>query len=277
MATVLDDTALDHVRVIAADMDCTLLADDGTMPPGMFDRIRALDAAGITFCAASGRPSYTLRAMFDEVADHMAFISDNGAAISCRGELVYKDLIEVTAYQELLAFTHADGRGIPTVCGLDACFISRSAECFDSYFRTFYKHIVYLDSLEALDADVNKYTVYFPELNAEEVYAEAYRDRWGERFSVTNAGKMWIDIMNPWVDKGRGLERLCAHLGASTADAMALGDTYNDIPMLKVAGHSYVVANAEEHMREHARFVAPSNNERGVAQVIDAVLAAQRG
>lgn len=46
--------------------------------------------------------------------------------------------------------------------------------------------------------------------------------------------------------------------------------------MLKVAGHSYVVANAEEHMREHARFVVPSNNERGVAQVIDAVLAAQR-
>ena len=72
------------------------------------------------------------------------------------------------------------------------------------------------------------------------------------------------------------LERLCAHLGASPADAMALGDTYNDIPMLKVAGHSYVVANAEEHMRAHARFVAPSNNERGVAQVIDAGLAAQR-
>ncbi len=272
LLTMDQDATLSEVRLVAADMDCTLLADDGSMPPGMFDRIRALDEAGITFVAASGRPSYTLRGMFDEVADHMALLSDNGAAIYCRGELVFKDLIDVPTYHELIDYSLADGRGCPTVCGIDACFILERDRVYDEYFRTFYKKIVYLDSFDGLDADVNKYTVFFPDYDGEEVFAEAYRDRWGDAFSVTNAGKQWIDIMNKYVDKGQGIRQLCDCLDVPLADALALGDTYNDIQMLEAAGHGYVVANAEEHMHEHADFIAPSNNDRGVAQVIDRLL-----
>ncbi len=266
------DTELARVRLVAADMDCTLLADDGSMPPNMLDRIRALDEAGITFCAASGRPLYTLTDMFDEVAEHMALLSDNGAAISCRGELIYKSLIDVPTYHELIDYTLADGRGCPVVCGIEAGYLRRCDAVYDDFFRRFFTKIVYLDSLDELDADVNKYTVYFPDRTAEEVFASTYDAAWSDRFSVTNAGKEWIDFMNKGVDKGTGIARLCAHLDVPTADAAAFGDTYNDIQMLEAVGHSYVVANAEEHMRAHARFLAPSNNDRGVAQVIDRLL-----
>lgn len=266
------DTELARVRLVAADMDCTLLADDGSMPPNMLDRIRALDEVGITFCAASGRPLYTLTDMFDEVAEHMALLSDNGAAISCRGELIYKDLIDVPTYHELIDYTLADGRGCPVVCGIEAGYLRRCDAVYDDFFRRFFTKIVYLDSLDELDADVNKYTVYFPDRTAEEVFASTYDAAWSDRFSVTNAGKEWIDFMNKGVDKGTGIARLCAHLDVPTADAAAFGDTYNDIQMLEAVGHSYVVANAEEHMRAHARFLAPSNNDRGVAQVIDRLL-----
>ena len=267
------DPALSSIKLVASDMDCTLLADDGTMPPHMEDRIRALDDAGIVFCAASGRPGYTLRAMFPGLEDHMAFLSDNGAAIFYRGETVFKDLMDPARVLELTRFTLEDGRGCPTVCGLDACYIRRCDEKFDSYFRTFYKNIVYMDDILELDADVNKYTVFFPDNDAEEVYAELYRDAWGGTFSTTNAGKMWIDIMNRHVDKGTGITRLCEHLGIDVADACALGDTYNDVQMLQTAGHAYLVANAEEHMHAHAGWMVPSNNDRGVAVAIDAILA----
>ncbi|WP_239284888.1 HAD family hydrolase [Collinsella sp. An2] len=270
----MQDDDLASIKVIASDMDCTLLADDGSMPPRMFDRIRALDEVGVTFCAASGRPSYTLREMFAEVADRMALLSDNGAAIYCRGELIFKDLIDVPTYHELIDFTAADGRGFATVCGIDSCFVLKRYEDWDPTLRTFYKRITYLDSFDDLTADVNKYTVFFPDNDGEEVYASTYRDVWGERFSVTNAGKQWIDVMNKHVDKGQGMAHLCERLGVDLADAMAFGDTYNDVQMLETVRHSYVVANAEEHMHAHARFLAPSNNDCGVAQVIDAVLAA---
>ncbi len=266
------DAELPRVKLVAADMDCTLLADDGSMPPHMLERICALDEAGITFCAASGRPLYTLMDMFSEVADRMALLSDNGAAICCRGELIYKDLIDVPTYHELIDYTLADGRGCPVVCGIEAGYLRRCDEVYDDFFRRFFTKIVYLDSLDDLDADVNKYTVYFPDRTAEEVFASTYDAAWSDRFSVTNAGKEWIDFMNKGVDKGTGIERLCEHLGVAPADAAAFGDTYNDIPMLKAVGHSYTVANAEDHMHAHARFLAPSNNDRGVAQVIDRLL-----
>lgn len=273
LLTMHDDTALDRVKLIASDMDLTLLADDGSMPPQMFERIKALDSVGVLFCAASGRPSYTLREMFAEVSEHMAMLSDNGAAVYCKDELVFKDLIDVPTYHDLIDFTAADGRGFATVCGIDSCYVLKCYEDWDSVLRTFYKRITYLDSFDSLTADVNKYTVFFPNGDGEEIFASTYREAWSDRFTVTNAGKQWIDIMNKHVDKGQGLAHVCDYLGITLDDAMAFGDTYNDIQMLEAVGHSYVVANAEEHMHAHARFMAPSNNERGVAQVIDAVLA----
>lgn len=270
------DAGLSAVRVVASDMDCTLLADDGSMPPEMAELICALDEAGIVFCAASGRPGYTLEAMFSGLLDRMALISDNGAGVVLRGERVFGDLIPPARYHELIGFTARDGRGCPTVCGLDTCYILERDRRHDAFFRRFYRNIAYLPSFDGLDAEVNKYTVCFPDGIAEDVFREVYRDAWGGSYTVTNAGREWIDIMNRGVDKGTGLARLCERLGCDPSDAMAFGDTYNDIPMLRAAGHSYVVANAEPHMRAHAGFVAPSNNERGVAVVVEHLLRSRR-
>ena len=272
-----EDTNLQDVRVIASDMDFTLLADDKSMPEGMDGRIRALDDAGITFVAASGRPLYTLRDMFGGLHDRMAFISDNGAAVVCRDEVVFKSIIEPPTVQELTDFALGRGLGIPTVCGLEACYVRTCDRAYDEVFRTFYHNIVYLDSLDHLDAEVNKFTVYVPDGTAVALCADAFEPAFVDRLSVTCGGPVWIDVMNYGVDKGTGLARLCEHLGVDQADAAAFGDTDNDVQMLEWARHSYLMANAEARMEPHARFRAPSNNERGVAVVVDRILAARRG
>ena len=89
------------------------------------------------------------------------------------------------------------------------------------------------------------------------------------------AEREWIDFMNLGVSKGSGVAHLCRELGIGLADAAAVGDTYNDIPMLSAVGHSFVVANAEKHMHAHADYLVPSNDNRGVATLIDAILAAK--
>ena len=103
----------------------------------------------------------------------------------------------------------------------------------------------------------------------------SYEPRFGKRLYVTNAGREWIDFMNLGVSKGSGVAHLCRELGIGLADAAAVGDTYNDIPMLSAVGHSFVVANAEKHMHDHADYLVPSNDDRGVATLIDAILAAK--
>ena len=93
MRSYLEDD-LTGVRLVASDMDFTLLADDKSMPEGMPERIRALERADALFAVASGRPLYTLQVLFGASCDHMAFVSDNGGAVVCRGEVVFKDLID---------------------------------------------------------------------------------------------------------------------------------------------------------------------------------------
>ncbi|MBY4798364.1 Cof-type HAD-IIB family hydrolase [Collinsella sp. AGMB00827] len=274
LPSLLDNPNLASIKLIASDMDLTLLADDGRMPDHMYDRIRALRDAGIVFCPASGRASYTLRHMFQEVADDIGYIADNGASVfmgSCR---LHTTLFDVSEYQELLRYTLEDGRGCPCVCGVERCYLRREDQVFDDQFANYYVNRVYVDDLSQVTADVNKYTVYFPDFTSEEAYANTYGPAWSSRYNVTNAGRDWIDFMKPGVDKGSGLLHLCEHLGIDISHACAIGDTYNDIQMIREAGMGCVVANAEPHMHTHASNVVPSNNEGGVAQVIDAVLEA---
>ena len=78
------------------------------------------------------------------------------------------------------------------------------------------------------------------------------------------------------VSKGSALERVSQIMGIDTADMAAFGDAPNDAEMLDTVGFGYMMANAVPEMREHARYVAPSNEDRGVLKVIDQIVAARR-
>lgn len=270
------DAGLADVRLVASDMDRTLLADDGSMPDGMGARIEALEAAGVTFAAASGRPLYTLRDMFGASCGRMGLISDNGAAVVCRGEVVFKSPVDQSVIDELVDLTLARcAGGVPVVCGLERAYVPTGARAHDAGLRPFFHEIAYVDDIRAVRAEANKYTVYFPGGDSAAAFSELFSPAFGERLSVTCAGAEWLDVMNRGVNKSTGIARLCERLGVSTDDALALGDTDNDAEMLERVGHGYLVANAPERMEAHARFRAPSNNDRGVARVIDRLLAAR--
>ena len=276
MRSYLEDD-LTGVRLVASDMDFTLLADDKSMPEGMPGRIRALEEVGVVFSAASGRPLYTLQDMFPESRDRMAFITDNGAGVVCRGEVVFKSVIGEATLAELVAFTlERAPEEVPVVCGLERAVVPAWGRAYDDALRVYYHEILYVDDIGSARVEANKFTVYFPENNSANAYEERFAPAFGGRLSVTCAGVDWLDVMNRGVDKGTGIARLCEHLGIAPADVIALGDTDNDAEMLSYVGHGYLMANAEERMERFADFRAPSNNERGVAQVIDAVLAARR-
>lgn len=278
MQDILDythDPDLASIKIIACDMDLTLLADDRTQPPGMAARISALEEAGVVFCPASGRPGPTLQLMFPEHAADMAFCPDNGASIIYRGELIDASLIAPALYHEIIDATLAEGSGVPVLCAFDEAYVPTWGRVHEEAIAEYYKKINYVESYDGIDVDSNKFTIYFPGNNSKAAFDATFGPRFTDRLCVACAGVEWMDFMNYGVNKGAGLAHLCAHLGIDLADAAAVGDTYNDIEILEAAGHSFIVANAAEHMRAHARYMVPSNNDRGVAVLIDAILAAK--
>lgn len=275
LPSYLENEGLASIKLLACDMDLTLLADDKSQPEGMAERVAALTRAGVVFCPASGRPGPTLEEMFEDNKHDIAFCPDNGGAVIYRDQVIYKACIEPTLYHEVLACAVDTGRGIPVLCALDHAYVLERDRAHHDALSVYYKDIRYVESFKGLSVDSNKVTMYFPNMDSKAAFDEVYEPRFATRLSVTCSGDDWIDIMRLGVNKGEGIAHLCAHLGIDIADAAAVGDTYNDVQMLETVGHSFLVANAEDHMCAHADYLVPSNNERGVAVLIDAILAAK--
>ena len=242
----------------------------------MAARVEALDRAGVVFCPASGRPVPTLAMAYPESRDIIGLCGDNGGNVQYRGEAVYQDRLNPALWREVAARADAEGDNAQVLCCYDhAVCLERDREHYDAIFK-YYKDIRWVNSYDEVDDATNKFSMYYPGYDAEPAFRDIYQPEFGEKLYATNAGREWIDFMNLGVSKGAGIAHLCEHLGIDIADAAAVGDTYNDIPMLEAVGHSFIVANAEKHMEAHARFRVPSNNDRGVAALIDAILAAKQ-
>ncbi|HHG8774174.1 TPA: HAD family hydrolase [Raoultella planticola] len=260
------------IRLIASDMDHTLLTEKGELPANFDDYIDQLARLGIEFVIASGRPLYTLHEVFPAARQKMSFISDNGGVISYRGEIIFKSLLSPHAYQAMIQFVEEHTDGIAILCGLDSAVISTRHHKHQSFLKHFYSKITLADNLSQTVVDADKFTVYFPNKNSKQYFTEVFKPEYGNDFSVTVGDTIWIDIMNAGVDKGKAITLLGHHLGLAPEQMMAFGDTYNDIEMLQAVAHSYIVKNAHDDMRKYARFVTDSNDESGVTNVISRLI-----
>ncbi|MDR1034078.1 MAG: Cof-type HAD-IIB family hydrolase [Bifidobacteriaceae bacterium] len=260
------------IKLIAADMDHTLLTEKGELPPRFDDYIMRMEESGITFVIASGRPLYTLEWTFAKTFRNMSFICDNGGVVCHRGNVIFKSTLPVDEYRKMIEFVETETDGIPILCGLDTMYLSDKYTEYEEFLKKFYTKIVFVQNLRKVDAVVDKFTIYFPYMDSKEYYELVFKPKYSGKLAVTVGDKIWIDITNPGIDKGRAIRLLADKLGLQYDQMMAFGDAYNDIEMLRAVKYSYVVANADEEMRQYANYVTDSNDEFGVIKVINKVL-----
>ncbi len=267
---------MDRIRLIASDMDATLLDGQSQLPPGFAGMIRELAALGIRFVAASGRPLYTLEEMFASLRNDIIFAGDNGGAIRWRGESLYVSEMDAADWRTLAGQARDAGQAA-VLCGLETAYVEQQFRQYDKVFRQFYTKVEYVPRLEEVDAPADKFTIYFPEGDSQRGFDTLYGPVWGKRFSVAVAGKDWIDIMNPGVHKGAALLHLGERLNIPAESMMAFGDTFNDAEMLKAARYGFLMENGSAALRTEIPFLAPANTEYGVMQILRQVVAQKGG
>ncbi|MFT3835201.1 MAG: HAD hydrolase family protein [Micropruina sp.] len=270
------ETKLDAVRMIASDMDHTLLDEHGDLPPDFHHYLRRLSAAEVTFVAASGRPLNRLKQMFPP-REGIGYVGDNGGTVSYGDTVLFQSLLAPEHYRAMAAVTLTSTPGVPVVSGPDTAYVSSRHREHEPYLGTFNPRIVFIDDFAGLDAAVDKFSVYLPTGESRRYCDEVFAPAYAGDFSVTVGGPLWVDMMNAGVHKGHGVRVLAAHLGLQREQLMAFGDAANDLEMLDEVHHSYAVSNAYEEVRQRARFLAGSNAEHGVLTVIRQVLAAREG
>lgn len=277
-----------HVRLIALDMDGTLLlSDHQTVPQQNIDAIRRADAAGIHVCICTGR-------MLEDASDFARrldlpcmLIACNGTRISDaplpEGKIIYRRLLEpedakraidiLLPYRIMMngfedgrvttvAFApgqhyHITDRALVDVCyGEEAMYAAARRGLMKLYLaEDGYAGSVDTDNTKAARAAVRK---ALPHLQ------------------LTQSSLGNIEIMPENAGKGTALAFLAKHLGLEREQVMAMGDAENDLSMLEYAVHSVAMANASPAVKTACRYQTLSNDDCGVAAMIDRVLEAQQ-
>lgn len=262
-------------QLIASDLDGTLLRRDGTVSQRTEAAIRAAVAAGFHVILASGRPPRTVL----PIAERLDL---KGLAVCSNGAILY-DLDR----REAFGHRHMQRDALKNI-------ITKLREREPSVsFATEYGHRVgsephfprpdtWISGLQPTIAEIDvlcadpliKLAIHHPDYAVERL-AETARAIAGDQLSVTFSGQHFIEVAAAGVSKALGLARVCERLGVDAERAVAFGDMPNDLAMLAFVGRGVAVGNAHPDVIAEGYETTASNEEDGVAQIIEALVAAR--
>ena len=294
-----------QIRLVAVDMDGTLLDDEKNFPPGLDELLDQLEERGIVFVPASGRQVWSLIDMFPE-RPGLTFIGENGAIVMRDGREISSAPLDLATVRESVRLVRqhslprpgagevpedagegaAEGSlrdnfdGGLVVCGKNCAYVERTDEGFMAAVAPYYTRTQCVDDLMKVIDDIEqgrideaiiKLAVY----SAGDVtpLADATLGRFALSHQFAISAANWADLQARGVDKGRALRELQDYLGVTPEQTAVFGDAGNDLSMIAQAEFSFAMENASADVRAAARFLAPSNNEAGVVQVLRALLA----
>ncbi len=256
------------VKLIAADMDGTLLNSQKELSPRLFPLLAKLQEQQVKFAVASGRQYYTLLEQFRPRQDETIFISENGAMVMEHGVSLYVDRIAPETVSRYLQKIKEIEGTYPVLCGVKSAYYEDDDPVFLDNFKAYYLRAEKLsDITEALRQDTIFKIAVFDRKGAEQNSYQVLLPV-DEGLEVILSGQSWVDLMNPGVNKGRGLSLIQKAYGISPEETMAFGDYLNDSEMMKYCAYSYAMENAHPKLKELCRYQAKSNDEDGVAEAI---------
>ncbi len=257
------------IKLIVTDIDGTLVPDgSNTVNPKLYDQILRLRAAGIQFAAASGRQWHSIERLFEPVKEKIFYISDNGAYVGCCGRNLFLTPIDRQAAMEMVE----DVRKCPELdimlSGPDVVYMETDNQEFIRWMVESYRfEVKQVPDLTKVDDEFIKISVY--KKHGIEEAGRAIREKYQDRLKITISGDMWMDCMNPKVNKGQAVRQIQEDLEILPEETMAFGDQMNDLEMLNRAYYSFAIGNARPEIKAAARFQADTNVNDGVLKILE--------
>ena len=230
------------IQMVCSDLDGTLLQYGKKWLEGeIFDQIRALAAHGIRFCPASGRQYTSERKLFAPVAEHCVFLCENGAVLFDGGKVIAKTPMPRQLAEDIAwdFWNDSDGKGEVMLSGENTSYLMSRGRGMVERIAFIGNNYTLIDDPARIPEEIVKVSVYIDE--GVNPYAERFVPRW-KAANCAVAGPKWIDTT--LANKGTGVQALCRALGMQPENVMAFGDNYNDVAMLDLVGHPYIMQSA---------------------------------
>ena len=261
------------IRLIATDLDGTLLRSDLTVSPRTHEALRAARYVGVRIVLVSARGPIGVGRVADLIGGEGFAICSNGALVldlASRSVIRHRMLASAVAAQMVRGLRAR----LPNVCfateieaafGLEPAFKGAWADWEPP------QEARYADALELVAAPVTKLIARDATRSTDDLAAVA-REVAGDSAAVAISGKWVVEISAAGVNKAAALRELAADYGIEPSDVVAFGDYPNDLPMLEWAGHSIAPANAHPEVLASVDEVTASNDDDGVALAIERLL-----
>lgn len=256
------------IRLIASDLDGSLLNDEKQLPSDFFEVLDELSARGIIFAVASGRTYSAVEHLFPEkYRRKISYICDNGACAYINGKASEIFPLDRDLYEDLLEKCGKIGGFELVVCASSGVFHIKNDSDFAEDVGKYYKQHSVIEDFRKIDGEIYKLAIC-DKLGSVTHGKPIIDGIYGDKLNVQASGIEWMDVMAGGVSKGRALEAMQKRLGISKSETMAFGDYFNDVDMLANAEWSFCMENGREEVKQMCRFIAPDNNSGGVTKSI---------
>jgi len=262
-------------KLVVADLDGTLLNSKVQMSERTLEAIGRYHAAGGLFTYATGRSEESAQKFAEQAGIKIPGISFNGGKVVnlTDGFVVYETFLEAGAAKKAYIALRELNKNV--IVYLEKTrHVAVYTPVIDKYLERVRQGVHIIRDIEQViyeGSKLKKLLVIDPE-KEENLILDTIRPFFGDDFNSVKSDPIFYEILPPGTSKGKALEALTEYLGISLDETIAVGDHLNDVPMIKAAGFGAAVANAEQETLDAADYITGSNNDDGVAALIEKVL-----
>lgn len=262
-------------KAVVVDMDGTFLDDRKKYDQSAFaSLLKRLRRRKIHFIVASGRPYARLAKDFAPFKQEMSFVCLNGSLLVRDEKIVATyPLLRPDAMSLIKEVEQKYGSVSTTVFASRRAYFlcerSQKEKDFLTYFAVAKEELA---SWQDLPQEQILQVTFGMDSRRSRAIAASFNKKHQHKVAAFASSSMAIDITQQKINKAAGLKILLSKLGITPQELIAFGDGGNDLQMLALAKYSYAMANATKEVKKRARYLAPSNNDKGVLRVLQKYL-----
>ena len=261
-------------KMIVLDLDGTLTNDKKEITPRTKEALMQAQTAGVHIVLASGRPTYGIAPLAEELKlkENGGFILafNGGKIIDCtNNEVLFEQKLDEQLVPLLYQEAMKAGLEILTYQGEGIAATNKNDKYVEhEAFINKMPIVQYDDFLNQLVYPINKCLIVGDPTPLHKLELRLAKELEG-KMEVYRSADFFLECVPLGIDKARSLDRLISTLGIQREEVIACGDGYNDLSMIRFAGLGVAMANAAKDIQSEADLVTLSNEEDGVAHVIE--------
>ena len=266
-------------KMIAIDMDGTLLNDEKSIHPRNIEAIKKASEEGVKVVICTGRNFASALYYSDLIGVKTPIICSNGAMIREKDQdrVIYQSLLGSEKCKEIIKVLKEQNLNfnLYTANTLYTEELAYSSKFYEGFNKTLPKNrrvnIELIEDWEKLIAEqgeeISKAVAVDKDIEKVQKAKEVIKGMAG--LEVVSSGKNNFEVMNEGVSKGDAMTRLAEIYGIDISEVIAIGDSENDLSMIELAGLGISMGNGEDYVKEAAQYITGTNNEGGVGSAIE--------